>query len=177
MQKHELMAEVDTLLGGRAAEEIYIGEVSTGAGNDLERATDIIKSMATVYGMSEIGVAGLMVLQKQQNQFLGGGQTSKDYSDEMAHNLDKHIKDTLEERYKVVLQTLKDNNDAMEQMTAELLDVEVISGKRVQDIIIENGGEIYEGEDLHSEDEREETTKETESEVTPEIEEVKNEKE
>ena len=149
MQKHELIAEVDTLLGGRAAEEIYIGEVSTGAGNDLERATDIIKSMATIYGMSDLDIAGLMVLSKQQNQFLGGGQSSKDYSDEMAHNLDKHIKNTLDARYKAVLQSLRDNNDAMEQMTAELLDLEVISGKRVQEIIEENGGEVYRGEAIH----------------------------
>jgi cell division protease FtsH len=150
MQKHELIAEVDTLLGGRAAEEIYIGEVSTGAGNDLERATDIIKSMATIYGMSDIDIAGLMVLHKQQNQFLGGGQSSKDYSDEMAHNLDMHIKNTLDQRYKAVLQSLRDNNNAMEQMTAELLELEVISGKRVQEIIIENGGKIFEGEELHT---------------------------
>ncbi len=149
MQKHELIAEVDTLLGGRAAEEIYIGEVSTGAGNDLERATDIIKSMATIYGMSDIDIAGLMVLSKQQNQFLGGGQSSKDYSDEMAHNLDIHIKNTLDARYKAVLQSLRDNNDAMEQMTAELLDLEVISGKRVQEIIEENSGEVYHGEAIH----------------------------
>jgi cell division protease FtsH len=152
MQKHELIAEVDTLLGGRAAEEIYIGEVSTGAGNDLERATDIIKSMATIYGMSDLDIAGLMVLNKQQNQFLGGGQSSKDYSDEMAHKLDMHIKNTLDLRYKAVLEILKENNNAMEQMTAELLDLEVITGKRVQEIIIENGGTVYEGEELHSED-------------------------
>ena len=173
MQKHELIAEVDTLLGGRAAEEIYIGEVSTGAGNDLERATDIIKSMATIYGMSDIDIAGLMVLQKQQNQFLGGGQTSKDYSDEMAHNLDKHIKDTLDERYKIVLKILRENNDAMEQMTAELLDVEVISGKRVQEIITENGGEVYVGEDLHTEDEEPIVVEDKKE----EIKEDKNEKE
>ena len=59
-QKHELMAEVDVLLGGRAAEEIFIGEVSTGAGNDLDRATAILKDMISVYGMTD--VAGLMVL-------------------------------------------------------------------------------------------------------------------
>ncbi len=178
MQKHELMAEVDTLLGGRAAEEIYIGEVSTGAGNDLERATDIIKSMATIYGMSDIDIAGLMVLQKQQNQFLGGGQTSKDYSDEMAHNLDKHIKNTLDIRYKVVLQLLRDHTDAMEQMTAELLDVEVISGKRVQEIIIENGGEVYEGESLHTDEDKEPiASEENITETDVEVEEVKNEKE
>ena len=154
MQKHELMAEVDTLLGGRAAEEVYIGEVSTGAGNDLERATDIIKSMATIYGMSDIDIAGLMVLSKQTNQFLGGGQTSKDYSDQMALNLDNHIKNLLDERYKVVLQTLRDNNEAMEQMTAELLEIEVITGKRVQEIIKENGGVVYKGDDLHTEDDK-----------------------
>ncbi len=158
MQKHELMAEVDTLLGGRAAEEIYIGEVSTGAGNDLERATDIIKAMATIYGMSDIDIAGLMVLSKQTNQFLGGGQTSKDYSDEMAHKLDNHIKNTLDERYKVVLETLKENNEAMEEMTAELLEIEVITGKRVQEIIIKNGGTVFNDEDLHHDKEKATTT-------------------
>jgi cell division protease FtsH len=153
MQKHELMAEVDTLLGGRAAEEIYIGEVSTGAGNDLERATDIVNSMATIYGMSDLDIAGLMVLSKQTNQFLGGGQTSKDYSDKMAYNLDEHIKTTLDKRYKVVLQTIRDHNEAMEQMTAELLEIEIITGKRVQEIIKENGGTVFNDEDLHHEKE------------------------
>ncbi len=147
MQKHELIAEVDTLLGGRAAEEVFIGEISTGAGNDLERATDIIKSMATVYGMSD--VAGLMVLEKRQNQFLGG-QTQKDFSDDMAKNLDEHIKTLLNDRYAAVLQSLRDNDAAIEQMTAELLEIEVISGQRVREIIKENGGEVFEAEDLHS---------------------------
>ncbi len=148
MQKHELIAEVDTLLGGRAAEEVFIGEISTGAGNDLERATDIIKSMASVYGMSD--VAGLMVLEKRQNQFLGG-QTHKDFSDEMAKNLDEHVKQVLNERYKAVLNSLKEHRDAIEQMTAELLDIEVITGERVREIIKAHGGEVFEDEDLHSE--------------------------
>ncbi|WP_417328221.1 ATP-dependent zinc metalloprotease FtsH [Halarcobacter sp.] len=148
MQKHELIAEVDTLLGGRAAEEVFIGEISTGAGNDLERATDIIKSMASIYGMSD--VAGLMVLEKRQNQFLGG-QTQKDFSDEMAKNLDDHVKTVLNERYEAVLQELRDHKKAIEQMTAELLDIEVISGERVREIIKENGGVVFEDEDLHTE--------------------------
>lgn len=147
MQKHELIAEVDVLLGGRAAEEVFIGEISTGAGNDLERATGIIKSMATVYGMSDI--AGLMVLEKRSNQFLGG-QTQKDFSDAMAKDLDDHVKNLLNERYNVVLQELRDNSAAIEQMTAELLDIEVISGERVREIIKENGGIVFEDGDLHS---------------------------
>ncbi|MGE4294953.1 MAG: ATP-dependent zinc metalloprotease FtsH, partial [Campylobacterales bacterium] len=68
MQRHELIAEVDVLLGGRAAEEVFIGEISTGAANDLERATDIIKAMVMMYGMSE--VAGLMVMEKHTTGFL-----------------------------------------------------------------------------------------------------------
>ncbi len=74
MQRHEMWAEVDVLLGGRAAEQVFIGEISTGAGNDLERATDIIKSMVQTYGMSD--VAGLMVLEKKQTIFLGWWTTS-----------------------------------------------------------------------------------------------------
>lgn len=148
MQKHELLAEVDVLLGGRAAEEVFIGEISTGAGNDLERATNIIKSMATIYGMSDI--AGLMVLERRTNQFLGG-QTHKDFSDAMAKELDNHVKNTLNERYQIVKQALKDNSKAIEQMTAELLDIEVITGERVREIIKENGGIVFEDEDLHTE--------------------------
>jgi len=162
MQKHELIAEVDTLLGGRAAEEVFIGEISTGAGNDLERATDIIKSMASVYGMTE--VAGLMVLEKRQNQFLGG-QTQKDFSDNMARNLDDFIKKALNDRYEAVLQSLRDNKEAIEEMTAELLEIEVISGERVREIIKANGGTVFEEEDLHSDainEEDSQTKKDTE---------------
>ncbi len=148
MQKHELIAEVDVLLGGRAAEEVFIGEISTGAGNDLERATGIIKSMATIYGMSDI--AGLMVLEKRTNQFLGG-QTQKDFSDAMAKDLDDHTKNLLNERYQIVLQQLRDNSVAIEKMTAELLEIEVISGERVREIITECGGKVFTDEDLHSE--------------------------
>ena len=158
MQKHELIAEVDVLLGGRAAEEVFIGEISTGAGNDLERATGIIKSMATIYGMSD--VAGLMVLERRTNQFLGG-QTQKDFSDAMAKDLDDHVKNVLNERYEIVLQSLRDNSAAIEQMTAELLDVEVITGERVREIIKENGGKVFEDEDLHSEAIKDENTHET----------------
>lgn len=133
MQKHELLAEVDVLLGGRAAEEVFIGEISTGASNDLERATDIIKAMISMYGMSEI--AGLMVLEKQRNTFLTGGQTIKDYSDKMAEALDDYVKATLDERYKCVLATLKLYKDAIETMVEALYEEETIEGAKVREII------------------------------------------
>ncbi|RKO64946.1 cell division protein FtsH [Campylobacter sp. P255] len=133
MQKHELLAEVDVLLGGRAAEEIFIKEISTGASNDLERATDIIKAMISMYGMSEI--AGLMVLEKQRNTFLSGGQTIKDYSDKMAQDLDEYVKKTLDERYIGVKETLKTYSGAIEVMVQALYEEETIDGAKVREII------------------------------------------
>ena len=136
MLKSELIAEVDTLLGGRAAEEIFIGEISTGAGNDLERATDIIKSMVMIYGMTE--VAGLMVLEKQSNRFLGGGLAqTKEYSEKIQEEVDKFIKDTLEERYRHVKNLLKKYAPVIEKMVEELYEKEVIEGKRVRELIRE----------------------------------------
>ncbi|ELP0533716.1 ATP-dependent zinc metalloprotease FtsH [Campylobacter upsaliensis] len=135
MQKHELIAEVDVLLGGRAAEEVFIGEISTGASNDLERATDIIKAMISMYGMSEI--AGLMVLEKQRNTFLTGGQSIKDYSEKMAESLDDYVKKTLDERYADVKQTLNIYKGAIETMVSALYEEETIEGAKVREIIKE----------------------------------------
>ena len=132
-QKHELMAEIDVLLGGRAAEEVFIKEISTGAGNDLDRATAILKDMISVYGMTD--VAGLMVLSRSSNSFLGGGAVSTDYSEKMAEEMDAFIKGTLNERYTFVKKTLTEYAQAIENMTAVLLDIEVIEGKKVRSII------------------------------------------
>jgi len=138
-QKHELLAEVDVLLGGRAAEDVFLGEISTGAGNDLDRATAILKDMISVYGMTD--VAGLMVLSRSQNSFLGGGAVSTDYSEKMSEEMDNFIRSTLNERYMFVKKTLNEYYQAIENMTAVLLDVEVIEGKKVRSII-----EAYEKE-------------------------------
>ncbi|MCK9473183.1 ATP-dependent zinc metalloprotease FtsH [Sulfurimonas sp.] len=135
MQRHELWAEVDVLLGGRAAEEVFIGEISTGAGNDLERATDIIKSMVQTYGMSD--VAGLMVLEKSRHSFLGGGiQATREYSDKMAEGMDEFVKSSLQERYVSVVQRLEEYREAVEEMVKLLYKKENITGEEVRNIII-----------------------------------------
>lgn len=134
MQRHELIAEIDVLLGGRAAEEVFIGEISTGAANDLERTTDILKAMVQMYGMSD--VAGLMVLEKQRSTFLGGGMTqAKEYSEKMAEEMDQFIKNTLQERYVEVKIRLEEYRDAIEKMVELLYAKENISGDQVRDII------------------------------------------
>jgi cell division protease FtsH len=157
MQRHELWAEVDVLLGGRAAEEVFIGEISTGAGNDLERATDIIKSMVQTYGMSDI--AGLMVLEKSRQSFLGptGGST-REYSDKMAQEMDEFIKNSLDEHYKEVVARLQEYRGAIEEMVSLLYKKENITGDEVREIIInfekENGLEskvVQESESIEDE--------------------------
>lgn len=131
-QRHELVAEVDVLLGGRAAEEVFIGEISTGAGNDLERATDIIKAMVGMYGMSD--VAGLMVLEKQRNTFLAGG-TVKEYSEKMAQDVDSYVKSMLSARYQIVLKTLEEYRGCIENIVGALKEYETIDGDQLRKII------------------------------------------
>ncbi|MDR2638882.1 MAG: ATP-dependent zinc metalloprotease FtsH [Helicobacteraceae bacterium] len=136
MQRGELIAEIDVLLGGRAAEEIFIGEISTGAANDLERATDIVKAMVTIYGMSD--VAGLMVMEKRTGGFLGspyGYGKSKDYSEKLAEETDFYIKNALTERYEAVKERLSTYGEAIEEIAASLLTEEVIEGAKVREII------------------------------------------
>ena len=136
MKKSELVAEIDTLLGGRAAEEVFIGEITTGAANDLERATDIVKAMISMYGMSD--VAGLMVLEKRQNLFLGGpAQPIKEYSEKLAEEIDEFIKEFLKQRYEHVKSRLKEYSEAIERMVKVLFEKEVIEGKEVRQIIKE----------------------------------------
>ncbi|WP_299325699.1 ATP-dependent zinc metalloprotease FtsH [uncultured Helicobacter sp.] len=140
MQKHELLAEVDVLLGGRAAEDVFLGEISTGASNDLERATDILKAMISYYGMTDEN--GLMVLEKQRNAFLGGGiGSAREFSEKTAEYVDVFVRKTLDERFKAVKQLLQDYNGAIESMVKELFDKEVIDGEKVREII-----EAYEQE-------------------------------
>lgn len=134
MQRHELWAEVDVLLAGRAAEEVFIGEISTGAANDLERSTDIIKAMVQMYGMSD--VAGLMVLEKQRSTFLGGGMTQgREYSDKMAEDMDTFIKQSLQTRYVEVKNRLEEYKGAIEKIVELLYAKENISGDQVREII------------------------------------------
>ncbi|MDU7692957.1 MAG: ATP-dependent zinc metalloprotease FtsH [Helicobacter sp.] len=134
LQKHELIAKIDVLLGGRAAEDVFLGEISTGASNDLERCTDILKGMVSHYGMTD--VSGLMVLEKPRNAFLNGGLgSSREFSEQMAEKMDNFIKNTLNERYEHVKQTLSDYRDAIEEMVKELLDKEIIDGERVRKLI------------------------------------------
>ena len=91
-QRYEMLAQIDVLLGGRAAEEVFLQEISNGASDDLRRATGILKNMIVYYGMTD--VSGLMVLEDftRRSNFLGGGMSSREFSEETAQKMDNYIR-------------------------------------------------------------------------------------
>jgi cell division protease FtsH len=116
------------LLGGRAAEEVVFGEVSTGAQNDLERATALARQMVAMYGMSER--LGLAHCAQRQPTFLNGQefQIQRDCSEQTAREMDEEVKELLGVAYEEAKQTLVAHRDQLERVAAELLKYEAIDG-------------------------------------------------
>ncbi|MFN5860974.1 MAG: ATP-dependent zinc metalloprotease FtsH [Pseudanabaena sp.] len=126
MSKEEIEAQIATLLGGRSAEEIIFGSITTGASNDLQRATELADKMVTSYGMSE--VLGPLAYQKQQNQFLGGMEMARNVSPATSEAIDKEIKTIVENAHAKALAILNANRDLLESISEKLLETEVIEG-------------------------------------------------
>ncbi|MFN5264740.1 MAG: ATP-dependent zinc metalloprotease FtsH, partial [Pseudanabaena sp.] len=124
LSKEEIEAQIATLLGGRSAEEIIFGSITTGASNDLQRATDLADKMVTSYGMSE--VLGPLAYQKQQNQFLGGMEMARNVSPATSEAIDKEIKTIVENAHAKALAILNANRDLLESISEKLLETEVI---------------------------------------------------
>jgi len=136
MSESELRDQIATLLGGRAAEEIIFGSITTGASNDLQRATDLAEQMVTTYGMSKI--LGPLAYQKgQQNNFLGDGMMNprRMVSDETAKAIDNEVKDIVETAHQQALAILQQNQDLLETIAKEILETEVIEGETLQNLL------------------------------------------
>jgi cell division protease FtsH len=135
MTKSELMAKVYVLLGGRVAEEMIFGDVSTGAQNDLQRATEIARTMVTQFGMSE--ALGLVALEgARQPLFLPVPVASaKDYSDDTARLIDAEVKQILTEAHEKVTDTLAAHRGALEELAQLLLKKEVVERPELQAIL------------------------------------------
>ena len=137
VSKAKLLAKIAVSLGGRAAEEIVYGknEVSTGASQDLINVTDIARKMVTAWGMSE--KLGPMAYGKnQENVFMGrdfGHQ--RDYSEQIAYEIDEEIKNIVEERYELAKRLLTENRDMLEAISKELLDKETIDEQEFAQIM------------------------------------------
>ncbi|HET9373866.1 MAG TPA: ATP-dependent zinc metalloprotease FtsH [Chthoniobacterales bacterium] len=128
MTRSELMDRIRGLLGGRAAEEVVFAEVSTGAQNDLERATALARQMVALYGMSErVGLANCV---QRQSTFLNSQefQLQRDCSEETAREIDEEVKKLLDQAYDQAKETLSAHRDQLEHVAAELLKSESIDG-------------------------------------------------
>ena len=132
MRRTELLNRIATLLGGRAAEEIIFDDISTGAHNDLSRATDIARSMVKEYGMSR-QLGQVYLAHDKQSQFMNPMQESGgDYSAMTAHLIDKEIRQIIDEQYDRALKILRSRRDLLKSTAKKLLESEVIEGAELK---------------------------------------------
>lgn len=134
LTRQDLINEVDSMLGGRAAEQIVLGDISTGASNDIARATDIVKQMIVDFGMSD----------KFKNMTLGKGVLGnrsgepnlvREFSEETQNYIDGEIARIMDERYNHVLTLLTEHKALLEYIADRLLDIETMEGKEFYDIV------------------------------------------
>ena len=131
MSKDELSAELVTLLAGRASEEIVFDSVTTGASNDMEKATKIARSMIAQYGMSE--KFGLMSLEQISDPYLGG-HSQLNCSDKTATEIEEEVKILLKQKYEEAKKLLQENRDKLDKIAKFLYEKETITGKQFMDI-------------------------------------------
>lgn len=133
--KKELLAEITMILGGRASEELNLGEVTTGAQNDLEVATGMARRMVTQFGMSE-KLGNLTLGRREGLVFLGRDiMEEKNYSDQTAHLIDQEVKQIIDDAYNKAIEMLKNNQDKLKLLSSSLLEKEVLSGEEVKKIL------------------------------------------
>ena len=129
MSKTEMLEQIVSLLGGRVAEQLILNDISTGASNDIERATQIATSMVTRYGMSE-KIGTIMLGSNQEEVFLGRDFShGKEYSEETAGIIDAEVKAILDNAYKTAENILKENMDKLHAVAGVLLEKEKIDGE------------------------------------------------
>jgi cell division protease FtsH len=134
MRRTELLNRITTLLGGRAAEEIIFDDISTGAQNDLMRATEIARSMVEAYGMSE-ALGQVYLAPKHQGHFLGGMMGGeKNHSHQTAERIDEEIRQIIEAQYNRSLTILEQNRSLLDHYAEELLKREIIEGELIESL-------------------------------------------
>ena len=126
-----LEAMLAVLMGGRSAEEIFLGHITTGAGNDIERATDLARNMVCEWGMSDLGP--LAYGKKDEAIFLGREITQhRDYSEDTAIQIDKEVKRIVNGGYENAKRLLSTNRETLERIAQALLEREVIDANEVK---------------------------------------------
>ncbi len=145
MTKGKLLDDIAMMLGGRAAEELVIHDVSTGASNDIQRASQLARKMVTEWGMSDS--IGNMYLGSSEEVFLGRDyQTHLNYSEEVAAKIDEEVKSIIDAQYQVALNILKENRSVMDAMVKALYEKETIYEDEIDALF----GETSSGDGLFS---------------------------
>ena len=135
MYKDQMLNQISILFGGRIAEDLFVGRISTGASNDFERATHMAREMVTRYGMSE--KMGVMVYAENESEvFLGRSITrSQNISEKTQQEVDAEVRRILDEQYAIAYKILDENRDKMETMTRALMEWETIDRDQVIEIM------------------------------------------
>jgi len=132
--KEYLQAQLTILMGGRIAEELFMHHITTGAGNDIERATDMARKMVCEWGMSELGP--LSFGKREEQIFLGREIAQhRDYSEATAIRIDEQVKKLVQAGYDRARQTIEERRDAVERIALALLEREVLDGSEVRQLI------------------------------------------
>ena len=132
--KSELLASITGLLGGRVSEELFFGEISTGASDDFSRASKIARSMVTEYGMSDLGPVQLE--HKEEGVFLGRDYNkSRNFSDAVALEIDQEVRKIINECYKKATKILKDNEKLVKLLSDTLIEKETITKEEIEELV------------------------------------------
>lgn len=144
--KEELLAMIANLMGGRIAEDLFIGRITTGASNDIERATELARQMVCTYGMSDLGP--LAFGKKEEQIFLGREIAQhRDFSEDTAIKIDQEVKRIISEQYDRAKKILSDNKEVMDSFTQALLERETLDSVQIRRIaaglpLDDDGGEV-----------------------------------
>ena len=135
MTKEQILDKITTLCGGRAAESLIFGRITSGASNDIEQATKLARTMITRLGMSD--TFGMMALETQSGQYLSGDSTLV-CSDETSARIDVEVKETIAQCYNTAYQILSDNKEKLHELAKVLLDKETITGMEFMAVLAPN---------------------------------------
>ena len=134
MTKNELIAQITGLLGGRVSEEMYLGEITTGASDDFRRATNIARAMVTEYGMSDLGPVEYE--EKSEGVFLGRDYAkSKNFSDKVAHEIDEEVRKIINGCYEKAQEILKENKDLVMLLADALIENETLTKEQIDSLV------------------------------------------
>jgi cell division protease FtsH len=136
MQRRDLLNQLAVLLGGRTAEEIALGEISTGAQNDLQRATDIARAMVTEWGMSD-ALGAINYDGHKRNKFLdiSIGPERGAYAEDTARLIDTEVKRIMTDAHAAARRILTEHRDDLETVTRRLLELEVMEGDELRSLL------------------------------------------